>query len=65
MADYTQIRTGMTYGQVNKILGIESSCDEGKDKYVRVYSWRNLDRSYVRLTSNNNSVINREQSGLK
>ncbi|PZO36088.1 MAG: hypothetical protein DCF19_22545 [Pseudanabaena frigida] len=65
MADYNQIRTGMSYGQVNKILGTESSCEEGKDKSVRAYSWRNSDGSYMRVTSNNNSVINKEQSGLK
>ncbi len=64
IADYNQIRTEMSYGQVNKILGIESSCEESKDKSVRVYSWRNSDGSYMRVTSNNNSVINKEQSGL-
>lgn len=65
MADYNQIRNGMTYGQVNKIFGIESSCDEDKDKSVRVYSWRNSNGSYMRVTTNNNLVINKEQSGLK
>ena len=65
MADYIQIHTGMAYGQVTKILGTESSCDEGKDKSVQVYSWRNSDGSYMQVTSNNNSVINKEQSGLK
>ncbi len=65
IADYSKIHTGMAYWEIYEILGNESSCDENKDKSVRVYLWRNPDTSYVRVTLKHNSAIAKEQSGLK
>jgi len=68
MAKYTQVKNGMAYSDVIKILGEEgnevSNSEIGKFK-TATYKWDGENYSYIILTFQNDKLIYKAQANLK
>lgn len=67
MKKYKQIKEGMTYMQVAKILGAgeKGSTSGASNIDTTMIMWRNADGSNMNVTFHNNKVIGKAQSGLR
>ena len=63
MDEYRQIRDGMTYEQVRKIIGFDGTKISGSGSIV-VRSWLNADASSAWVTFEDGRVTAKAQAGL-
>ncbi|MCE5197741.1 MAG: hypothetical protein ABFD54_12825 [Armatimonadota bacterium] len=67
IGEYNQVRTGMTTGEVESIVGSsgeEAASGGDCENHCRIVSWQNSDGSNMIVTFQNGAVSDKAQSGL-